>query len=123
MNTPSPLTDVSVIASTLNTLNVVSDVTLNIMEFAASARAIVDVTVVQKGMSAVVVSPAPSANAELAAVIELEAAAKPFNCAVGTPKGTEPLAGPRSSNSPVVPPKPAVTGEAGNVARPPAGRS
>jgi len=59
IETPSPLTEVSVIASMLNTLNVVFDVTLNIIEFAASARAIVAVTLVQNGMSPFVVSPVP----------------------------------------------------------------
>ena len=60
MKTPSPLTEVSVTALTLNTLNVVSDVTLNIMELAALAAVIPPpVTTVQKGSAAAVTAPVP----------------------------------------------------------------
>ena len=103
MNTPSPLAEVSVIASTLNSLNVVSAVTLYIIESAASARAIVAVTDVQKGKFPFVVSEVPCAIPLAPMANDALAADKPVNCVVGTPKGAPPLLGPNRSTSPLVP--------------------
>ena len=103
INTPSPLAVVSVIASMLNILNVVSAVTLYIIESAASARAIVDVTLVQKGKFPFVVSAVPSAIPLAPIDNDALAADKPVNCVVGTPKGLLPLRGPNRMISPFVP--------------------
>ena len=56
-------------------------------------------------------------------VRELEAAARPFNCVEGTPRGEPLLSGPSSRSSEVVPPRSAVIGDAGKLGRPPEGVS